>query len=125
MPHLTARAAPSFAIHGVDFTSYASSASRAQELAAWRADFAAHTPGQPHRMDREEVMLVLAGQLDVEVGEEHFLAVVGEAVLIPAGALFRVSNLTDEPASAWVTTSLGMSAQMEATGERLSPPWAQ
>ena len=76
-------------------------------------------------MSEEEVLYVLAGQLAVEVADDHFTAEAGDAVLVPAGARFRVSNDTDQPAQAWVTTSIGMTAALCAGGEQLTPPWAQ
>lgn len=125
MPHLTSSHTRTFHAHGVDFHSYVSSASGAAQLGAWRAEFAAHTPGQAHRMTHEEVLYLLDGSLEVEVDAERFVAVAGDAVLVPAGASFRVTNSADAPAAAWVTTPLGMAATMELDGQRLRPPWAQ
>lgn len=125
MPHLTSASARSFHVHGVDFHSYVSSAAGAAQLGAWRAEFAPGTPGQAHRMTHEEVLYLLQGSLEVEVDAAQFTARAGDVVLVPAGALFRVGNSSDDLASAWVTTSLGMAATMEADGQRLTPPWAQ
>jgi len=46
-------------------------------------------------------------------------------VLVPAGARFRASNTGADPATAWVTTQLGMRARMDGSGETLIPPWAE
>ena len=124
MPHLTTATTRRFDMHDVTFTSYASSATGATRLAAWRVDVPPGTPGQVHAMSQEECLTVLTGSLDIEIDQERFTATAGEAVLVPAGARFRVSNATDEPAQAWVTTQLGMQATM-ADGEWISPPWAQ
>lgn len=115
----------SFAMHGVTFTSYASSATGAGTVAAWRADFAPQTPGRPHTMTHEEVLYVLTGELAVELGEQEFTARAGDAVVVPAGVVFRVSNEEAKPAHAWVTTSIGMRAAMQPSGEEVVPPWAQ
>jgi len=125
MTHLTRSSVRTFHIHGVDFHSYANGAAGATQLGAWRAEFAPRTPGQAHRMTHEEVLYLLDGNLDIEIDDEHFTAEAGDAVLVPARARFRVSNNTDEPAAAWVTTPLGMAATMESNGERMTPPWAQ
>lgn len=125
MPHLTQHTARTHTMHGVTFTSFAASHSGATSLAAWRADFDPHTPGQPHRMSREEILHVLDGQLEIEIDDEAFTAASGDAVLIPPHATFRVSNDSDLPATAWVTTTLGMTATMARDGAELSPPWAQ
>lgn len=124
MPHLTTATTRRFDMHDVTFTSYASSATGATRLAAWRVDVAPGTPGQVHAMSQEECLTVLTGSLDVEIDDEAFTARAGDAVLVPAGAAFRVSNRTDEPAAAWVTTLLGMTATM-ADGAPVTPPWAQ
>jgi mannose-6-phosphate isomerase-like protein (cupin superfamily) len=125
MPHLTQSTVRTFTMHGVAFTSYASTDAGAAQLGAWRADFAPETPGQAHRMSHEEVLYVISGVLDVEIDDERFLAEPGSAVLVPAKARFRISNTTTQPARAWVVTPLGMTATMEATGEQMTPPWAQ
>lgn len=125
MTHLTAGTARTFAMHGVTFTSFAAGASGATSLAAWRADFAPGTPGRTHTMDREEILYIVDGALAVEIDDERFTARPGDAVLVPAGAAFRISNDGDEKARAWVTTTLGMTARMDGSGDRITPPWAQ
>jgi len=125
MPYLPSADASVFQLHGVTFNSFVSTATGASRLASWRADFAPSTPGQAHTMTEEEVLYVVSGQLDVEVDSEQFTARAGDAVLVPAGALFRIGNSTDAPAHAWVTSLLGMRAALHPDGERITPPWAQ
>lgn len=123
MPHCTTATTQSFDLHDATFTSYVSSASGATQLAAWRTDISPRTPGRTHSMSQEECLYVLAGDLDIEIDDERFTATAGDAVLVPAGASFRLGNNTDQPAQAWVTTLLGMTATLD--GEELRPPWAQ
>jgi quercetin dioxygenase-like cupin family protein len=125
MTHLQTSEARVYRLHGVTFRSFASSATGARNIAAWQADFAPTTPGEPHTMTEEEVFHVLAGALDVEIDGERFTAHTGDAVLVPAGALLTVGNSRHEPARAWVTSVVGMKASMLAGGEELAPPWAQ
>jgi quercetin dioxygenase-like cupin family protein len=125
MAHLTAEDARAFQTHGVTFNSFASTARGAQSLAAWRADFEPHTPGQAHTMNQEEVLYVTSGALDIEIDDQSFTAQAGDAVIVPAGAVLRVTNGAAEPASAWVTTLIGMTAAMQPGGEQVAPPWAQ
>ena len=125
MTHLTEAESIAFDLHGVTFHSFAASRTGAQTLAAWRADFAPNTPGTAHSMTDEEVLHVLSGSLEIELGDRQFTASTGEAVLVPADTRFRVSNLGDRPAQAWVTTTLGMRAELTADGTRIAPPWAQ
>jgi quercetin dioxygenase-like cupin family protein len=124
-PHLSPADARVFHLHGVTFSSFASSASGAQSIAAWRAEFEPHTPGRPHTMTEEEVIHVLAGALEVKVDGDRFTARAGDAVLVPAGAVLTVDNATDEVARAWVTSVVGMKATMLEGGTPLAPPWAQ
>lgn len=125
MAHLTQDTAVAHQLHGVTFHSFAASRTGATSIAAWRADFPPHTPGTTHSMTTEEVLHVLRGALDVEVGDDGFTACAGDAVLVPSGTRFRVSNNGDEPAQAWVTTPLGMNAVMGDEDQRVAPPWAQ
>lgn len=125
MPHLTAASARAFDLHAVTFNSFSATRTGARDLAAWRADIPPHTPGQPHRMSREEVLFVLSGVLSVEIEEDRFDAHAGDAVLIPEQARFCVANPTEEPASAWVVTGLGMTATIEGVADPIAPPWAQ
>lgn len=125
MAHLPVDSARVFQMHGVTFNSFAAGPSGARTLAAWRADFAPNTPGRAHTMSAEEVLYVLRGALDIEIDAESFTARAGDCVLVPEGALFRVTNAAAEPASAWVTSLLGMTAAMQPGGDRIAPPWAR
>lgn len=125
MTYLPDEKARAFEMHGVTFNSFAAGATGARTLAAWRADFSANTPGQAHTMTAEEVLYVLDGALDIEIDDESFTARAGDCVLVPQGALLRVTNSTPEPASAWVTSLIGMKVAMQAGGDRIAPPWAQ
>ena len=102
MTHLLSSEARVFRMHGVTFRSFTSSATGARSIAAWQADFAPTTPGEPHTMTEEEVFHVLAGALDFEIDAERFTARTGDAALVPAGARLAVSNHSHEPARAWV-----------------------
>lgn len=125
MTHLMERTARTFSVHGVTFNSFAASHSGARSLAAWRADFQPGTPGRAHHMTEEEVVYVLKGRLQVQLDDDSFSVDAGEAVLVPEGSTLCVTNAGNEPAQAWVTTTLGMAATMQDTGEVLTPPWAQ
>jgi quercetin dioxygenase-like cupin family protein len=125
MNRATPAHARTFSVHGVTFRSFVRSATGSTQLAAWRAEFAPRTPGRPHRMSTEEILHVLEGELHVDVDGDAVDVAAGEAVAVPPGALLTVDNRRDEPAAAWVTTPLGMTATMEADGSALTPPWAQ
>lgn len=125
MPLLTPETARTYSMHGVTFTAHANSSTGATQLAGWSVHFNPHTPGREHRMSSEEILHVLEGSLDVEINDDSFSASAGSAVLVPAGATFRIGNVTDQPARAWVVTTLGMTASMTADGSTINPPWAQ
>jgi hypothetical protein len=48
----------------------------------------------------------------------------GDAIVVPAGAVFKIDNLGGQRASAWVTTSVGLEAML-ADGSSISPPWVR
>ncbi len=123
MPHLSHETARAFDLHDVTFTSFASTASGAADIAAWRVDFPPSTPGRAHTMTCEEVLHVLSGELHAEVDGESHVVPTGDALLVPPGAVVRVGT-GSEPASAWVTSLIGMTASM-SSGEQVTPPWAQ
>lgn len=76
-------------------------------------------------MSHEEVLHVVDGSLEVEIDGDAFTATVADTVLVPTEAVFRVSNVNDSPARAWIVTMLGMTASMTADGATINPPWAQ
>ena len=123
MPVIRPADATVFEVHGSRFTSYAATDRGSEQLCAWRLDVPPGTQGVTHRPDREEIVLVLQGQLHVTLDGDELDAVAGDAVLVPAGSAFRVDSRASG-ASAWVTTTPGLVAVM-ADGSRIAPPWAQ
>jgi quercetin dioxygenase-like cupin family protein len=128
MPVIHAADAVAHDMHGSRFTSYAAPARGSAELCAWRLDVPAGCGGTPHAVSREEVVFVLGGTLLVTLGDGAEASGVacrpGDAIVVPAGSSVRVDNPGDEPASAWVTTSVGLEAVLP-DGSRLSPPWVR
>ena len=122
MAVLDSASAQAFEAHGSRFTSYARPATGSAQLCAWRLDVAPGTSGVPHRPSREEVLAILAGSARVTLDGEVLTAVAGDAVLVPAGAEFRLDVVGDEPLRAWVTTTVGLTAQLP-DGSTMTPPW--
>jgi mannose-6-phosphate isomerase-like protein (cupin superfamily) len=110
-------------MHGTSFTSYACPARGSRELCAWHIEIPGQTTGVPHRVSREEVLYVLTGTLRATIDDRTEDASAGDVILVPAGARFGADNLTDEPVTAWVTTSVGLAAVLP-DGSWISPPWA-
>jgi quercetin dioxygenase-like cupin family protein len=111
-------------MHDTSFTSYASPARGSRELCAWRIEIPARAQGVPHRVSREEVLYVLSGTLHATVDDQPEEATAGDVILVPAGSRFDVDNLADEPATAWVTTSVGLAAVLP-DGSWITPPWTR
>ena len=110
-------------MHGARFTSYASTLHGSAELCVWRLELQEAAPAAPHRISREEVFAVISGSLRVSVdGEVHTLGP-GDVAIAPAGCALAVENRGPGPATAWVSTSVGLEAQFP-DGSRFSPPWA-
>ncbi len=115
--------AHAFSTHGSTFESVVRTEQGSRELCAWRLRVPPASIGVPHKPSHEEVLLVLAGRLDVEIDGVADYAEAGDVVLVPALAELRVSGGPDG-ATAWVTTTAGLTATT-ADGDPLAPPWAQ
>lgn len=111
-------------LHGAVFHSFAAPASGSRELCAWRLEVAAGSQGVAHRVTREEVFLLLTGELTITLDGVTSTLRPGEVALIPAGSELKVDGPATGPASAWVTTSVGLEATMP-DGSRISPPWVR
>jgi len=123
MPVIHATDAVVHDLHGARFTSYASSAAGSKELCVWRLDLPEPTGGVPHRISREEVFVIVDGDVRVTIdGVAHTLRA-GDAAVAPAGSMLSVDNLGPGPATAWVSAGLGLEAEL-ADGSRICPPWA-
>jgi quercetin dioxygenase-like cupin family protein len=117
-------------MHGSRFASYVSPDRGSRELCAWRLEVAPGSQGARHTVSREEVLLMLGGTLQVTVAAKPDgtgtaeRTSPGDVIVVPAGASLQVDNPGDEPATAWVTTSVGLEATM-ADGSKVSPPWVR
>lgn len=122
MPVIQASQAAVHEMHGTTFTSYARPASGSRELCAWRVEIPGRSNGVAHQVSREEVLYLISGSVRVTIDDDSADAGAGDAIVVPAGARFRVDNLADEPMTAWVTTTPGFGAFMP-DGSWLTPPW--
>lgn len=123
MPFVRSADAVVHEIHGARFVAYANPGSGSKELSTWRAEVPAGTAGVPHTVSREEVVHLLTGGLRLTVDGEAADLVAGDVAIVPAGATFRVDNVSGLEATMWVATSVGLTAEM-ADGTLLTPPWA-
>lgn len=125
MASTRAEDAVAYDMHGVRFVAYVNPARGAKELCAWRTELpAGPAAGQPHTITREEVFLVLEGSVRISVDGESSVLAPGDAVVAPAGSSLQLDNAGDVKAACWVTTSVGIEAELP-DGSRVRPPWAQ
>ncbi|MGW8748762.1 cupin domain-containing protein [Streptomyces sp. NPDC055794] len=123
MPVIRSSEGVTHEIHGARFVSYATPRSGSSQLCAWRGEIPAGTRAPAHTVDREEILHLLTGELLIVLGGRTERVAAGDTVIIGPGATLAVENPTDRTATAWVTTSVGLTAEL-ADGTRLTPPWA-
>ncbi|WP_406841185.1 cupin domain-containing protein [Streptomyces sp. AHU1] len=123
MPVVRSSEAVVHEVHGARFVSYASPRSGSEELCAWRAEIPAGHRAPVHTVDREEVFHLLSGELLVTLGGRTERITAGDTVIITPGVTLGIENPAQEPALSWVTTSVGLRAEL-ADGSVLTPEWA-
>jgi quercetin dioxygenase-like cupin family protein len=111
-------------MHGARFISYATPRTGSKELCAWRGEIPPGTKAPAHTVSREEILHVLDGELLVTLDEGTTRVTVGDTLIINPGATLTVENPGDRTAVTWVTTSIGLEAEL-ADGTRIAPPWAR
>ncbi len=123
MPVIRSSEAVVHELHGARFVSYATPLTGSRELCAWRGEIPAGTKAPAHTVNREEILHVLGGELLVTLDDRTDHITAGDTLIINAGATLSVENPTEETATTWVTTSIGLEAEL-ADGTRIAPPWA-
>lgn len=123
MPFLQPAEATDYEIHGSRFRSYVAPSKGSTQLCAWQLTVPADLAGVAHRPTREEVLLVLTGQLQITLDGEAATLREGDVVFVPAGSELRIDAGPDG-ATAWVTTTPGLEA-ITGDGARIAPPWAR
>ena len=120
-------AAPEDATHTLGstrFTSLATPSRGSRETAVWRVDIAPGTPAIPHSLTREEVFVVLDGEVAVEIDGVCESALAGDAIVVPAGVEFALSNDSARPLRLLCCLPVGGQGRI-AGGDPFTPPWAQ
>ncbi|QTE02395.1 cupin domain-containing protein [Streptomyces cyanogenus] len=123
MPFIRSDEAVVHEIHGGRFVSYVRPDTGGRELAAWRVELPAAMVGPAHTISEEEAFYVLSGRLRLTIDGESAELRAGDAAVAPAGSELAVANTTDQPAHMWVTTRVGLTAEL-ADGTTITPPWA-
>lgn len=84
------------------------------------------TPGgsnPSHTHDREEVMLILSGEVTVVLEVGPVTLSTGDSLIIPAGAAHQIENRSDEVAE-WLLLAPAGVEFIKRSGEKGTPPWA-
>ncbi|MGJ5750498.1 mannose-6-phosphate isomerase-like protein (cupin superfamily) [Streptomyces puniciscabiei] len=123
MPVVRSSQATTHEIHGARFVSYATPLTGSKELCAWRGEIPAGTKAPAHTVNREEIFHLLVGELLITLDGRTERIGAGDTVIVGPGTAFGVENPTDHTALSWVTTSIGLEAEL-ADGTRITPPWA-
>jgi len=121
MPISTLTDAKTFEADGFTLTQLAAPSKGSVELALWTAHVEPGARSVEHRMDREEVFLVVSGTVAASLNGEEIQAAAGDAIIVPPGSLLQLRNETAEPAGLTCVTSVGLKAT--ANGETFAPPW--
>jgi quercetin dioxygenase-like cupin family protein len=124
MAVVPAPTAPTHEVGNARFTSLATPSRGSTETSVWTVEIAPGSPGQPHRITREEVFVVLAGTAAVGLAGDTSLAGPGDAIVVPAGTTFTLAAAGDEPLRALCVLPVGGQAQHD-DGEPFTPPWAR
>ncbi|MGP4088445.1 cupin domain-containing protein [Streptomyces sp. KR55] len=123
MPVIRSSDAVTHEIHGARFVSYATPLAGSKELCAWRGEIPPRTKAPAHTVTREEIFHLLIGELVITLDGRTDRVLAGDTVIINPGSTLAVENPTDRTAISWVTTSIGLEAEL-ADGTRIVPPWA-
>lgn len=92
-------------------------------VAVWRTTLPPGGAGPVHTIDREQIVVVLDGELSATVGETTLSAHPGDAVVLPAGVVRQVRNDGATPAVTLTSALPGSRAQVgDATP--VDVPWS-
>ena len=92
-------------------------------VAVWRSTTAPGTAGPVHRIDREQVLVVIEGTLSVTIGDATAEAGPGDAVLLAAGVVRQLRNDGSVPVVT-ITSAIPGSLATVGDGEAVIVPWS-
>ena len=123
MGHISATDAPTFDLPGCTFTGLASPSRGCTQTSVWTLAMEPGFPGQLHQMDQEEVFVAVAGAAVATLGDHEVRVAAGDALIVPAGVNFALTNPYDERFVAVAVLPVGGRASL-GDGEYFVPPWA-
>ena len=123
MPVILASQTRQFEMPNVRFTGLASPQRGSKENCTWQFTLAPKSPGLPHQITREEIIIALSGTGMAEIGNERHKISKGDAIVIPAHTDFSLSNESDKVFEGIAVLPVG--AQVIIGNEPpFIPPWA-
>ncbi len=81
-----------------------------------------HNPDHSH--DREEVLVVLDGEITLRLAGQSFALAPGDSAIIPPCTLHQIRNHGNRPAE-WLLIAPAGVAFLHADGQPANPPWAK
>jgi mannose-6-phosphate isomerase-like protein (cupin superfamily) len=121
-PVISAAEAPTFELPGIQFTGLAAPSRGAAESCAWIVAIESGTPGTPHQLTREEIIIAIEGKAKASVGGVEYDLEAGGAVIVPARTDFSLHNPYDSRFRAVAVLPVGATAMMG--NDAFVPPWA-
>ncbi|HEX9083249.1 MAG TPA: cupin domain-containing protein [Gemmatimonadaceae bacterium] len=122
-PLIAAADAPTFALPGIQFTGLAAPSRGAVESAVWLVDISPGTPGAPHQLTREEVIVALEGRARATLGGIEYEIGAGDALVVSPATDFELANPYDANFRAVAVLPVG--GEGVVAGETFIPPWAR
>lgn len=122
-PLIAAADAPTFTLPGIKVTGLAAPSRGAAESAVWIVQILPGTPGVPHQLTREEVLVALEGRARATVAAVEYDLETGGALIIPRGTDFALANPYTLPFRAVAVLPVGGAAIVG--GDTFVPPWAR
>lgn len=95
------------------------------EVSTWRVELGAGMSTPVHIIDREQVWMPLSGAFEVEVDGRVEQVEAGQAVILAAGAVRRLTAAGTGPAEALVAMTVGGRAMVPGGGDKIRLPWAE
>ncbi|GAA2590867.1 cupin domain-containing protein [Dactylosporangium fulvum] len=114
--------APRFELGDARFTVFAGPSNGSRQVCAWRLTVPAGLESNAHTVDRDEVFVVLSGQVRITPGGD--LLGPGDSTVVPAGAPISVGNPGAEAAEVYVALQAGFTAYQSDGTSIGTPPWA-
>ena len=110
---------------GANVTAGIATASRgAREISVIRQRQQPGGGNPPHSHDREEVMLVTEGTVDVRIGADMVTLQANDTLVVPAETVHQVANAGTTVAE-WLLIAPAGVGFFHESGERADPAWAR